>query len=558
MAKRERVQWYDLQKVTYDDLETESDYMMGRSEDAAYKLSGNGVVGRDSLITTFGLNDSILSEIPSTDTIANYETIRPVAADLYSAGDTEYKMLAQKFQAIADNLQGVKLYMEADAGWAGILQVEIRELVAPTDPTSAPDLGGAPLAQSTLGPSDLTYTFGGSTLSSSSVVELDFSTGSYGDEVSALSSLTVGSYYAIVVYRFGSPASQSGNIYVGYNLSSDFNYGNKSVGTDTVWANTLDQSFYFQIFMAAIEVEPGIAYIKGQPVELDTSVFMSLKNLVGTPHYLVLRYSTVTTSPVSHPRTGNSIYSRAQDSYSLTLYTWAEWSAIASASTYDNSTMLLLSIVNYYGYANANNRIVDTRFFIPYSYNGGMIDLPQTIPCIDKTGSSLVGDVVKLTSGSVSLEAEGVPTYAPNNLRETKLSTIVERINPGTTVGNQRLIGVVVGKLTLYDLEGNAVAGRMVAYSGRARVNVETQSRSIAAGDLLVPSEAGDTSIYFYGCVKAADYAYASSIQPGTVIGKALQPLASATPFYSRIEISGEQQFEELGTGGLDVLVNLQ
>ncbi len=553
----EKVIWYDLQQVTYEDLNDEQSYFENKIHLLGYDLFGNGVVGRDSLKVHFD-PDGILNEKPSEATISTYETFQPIASELFSPGDSAYKMIAEKFQAVVDNVQALKLYIEVDSGWAGAMRVEIRELVTPTDIASDPNLATDALAQRTLYAADLIHIFDGSAISAQSLVTVDFSDAAYGDDISSLASLTVGEYYAIVVYRFGSPAGHSENVYVAINNSGAFAYGRFSSNLNGTWTDNTVKDLYFHLYSGGVIVDAGVLYIKGKQTELTADAFLSLENIIGDTNYIVVQHKYTDANQVIHPRTGNAVYSRQLDSYTLSILTKTEWDALSSSGGFSTtpakSDYILLAIVKYFGYGNANNRAADNRFFLPYAYNGALIDSIQCVPCIDRLGTSSIGDLVVITTGTTVIGSEANATFAINNLREIVVSTIIERTSPVSNEKHFRVLGVVVGKLTLQDNQGNSIPGRIVAYSGRVKANVEARSGVIEPGDLLMPSFGYDDINYYGAAMAAVEVGYEPSIVSGTVIGKALQGFnpGAGEDLYTRVEDSSN----ELTDGGIDIILS--
>jgi hypothetical protein len=158
---------------------------------------------------------------------------------------------------------------------------------------------------------------------------------------------------------------------------------------------------------------------------------------------------------------------------------------------------------------------------------------------------------VDLTSGSISLGAPSTTTEVTVNGNLTATGTVTstyqdiaewvpsgERLAPGTVVVvNRDRDNEVVPSARSYDtgvagvvsvkpglILGVAASGKsQIATTGRVIVRVDASKRAVHVGDLLVTSDRSGMAMVS----EPVDVGGVSMHRPGTLIGKALQPLAS-------------------------------
>ncbi len=155
---------------------------------------------------------------------------------------------------------------------------------------------------------------------------------------------------------------------------------------------------------------------------------------------------------------------------------------------------------------------------------GGKVGIGTTSPA---TALHVVGDATVM--GNIAAKYQDVAEWVPARRRLTAGTVVVvdaDRSNEVTaaSVAYTRVAGVVSKKpgLSL----GEAGDGKLlVAAMGRVRVRVDATRGPIRAGDLLVTSDREGYAMRS----EPLDVAGAKIHRPGTLIGKALEPLAFGT-----------------------------
>jgi hypothetical protein len=157
-------------------------------------------------------------------------------------------------------------------------------------------------------------------------------------------------------------------------------------------------------------------------------------------------------------------------------------------------------------------------------YVSGLVGIgktPSAAYALDVNGSIRATQVINATYQDV---AEWVPAA-----EEMAAGTVVvvsgttkNTVGPSQSAYDTRVAGVVSAQPGIILGEASASKAR-IATTGRVKVRVDATSKPIAMGDLLVTSDKSGMAMKS----EALDVAGIKLHRPGTLIGKALEPLAS-------------------------------
>lgn len=317
-----RVDWYQRQRVDDLDMITERDYITERCADMFDRIVGSGVIS--------GLAVSDDSSIVD----------QSVANQFYDTWiDTVGNQIIQIFKATADNLQQI-IIRGRNVGAAGNVILSLHSLVTPTDMNS--NITPTPLGQVAI-PNG---SFGGAFAE----VTVDVSVLA---NVSTAGSLTVGHYYAIILYR----DNGIGSIDISYSDGNEYTDGHireYDVATG-IYTNRTTWDLYFKVNGDAVQIALGLAYKNGDPIEIATAQRkINLADTSGVTNYICIKYLEVETDPEIHPRSGLLVYSRIQDYWEIVVY-----NNLASITSNDE----LIATTAHTGVFPLT--IVDRRVYIP-------------------------------------------------------------------------------------------------------------------------------------------------------------------------------------------------
>jgi len=152
------------------------------------------------------------------------------------------------------------------------------------------------------------------------------------------------------------------------------------------------------------------------------------------------------------------------------------------------------------------------------SVTGGNVSVTGNITATGSiTGASVIGavyqDVAEWVPATAKMEAGTVVVLNPEHNNE---------VMPSEEAYDTRVAGVVSAKPGVILGQG-ADSKAMIATTGRVRVHVDATKHPVRIGDLLVTSDASGTAMVS----EPMEINGRKFHQPGTVIGKALEPLAS-------------------------------
>ncbi|MDD5551367.1 MAG: hypothetical protein PHS34_08915 [Candidatus Omnitrophica bacterium] len=283
-----RVKWYQRQRVDDLDMIAERDYINERCADMFDRIMGGGVISGLAVSD----DSSIVSQI--------------VANQVYDTWiDTVGNQIIQIFKATADNIQQIIIYGR-NVGAAGNVILSLHSLVTPTNMTS--NITPSPLGQVTIPNGSFGGAYGEVTVDVSGLAG-----------VATAGSLTVGHYYAMILYR----DNGVGSIDIGYSDGHEYTDGyirEYDIATG-IYTSRTTWDLYLKINGDAVQVALGLAYKNGDPIEIATAQRkINLADTSGVTNYICVKYLAVDTDPEIHPRSGLLVYSRIQDYWEIVVY----------------------------------------------------------------------------------------------------------------------------------------------------------------------------------------------------------------------------------------------
>lgn len=181
----------------------------------------------------------------------------------------------------------------------------------------------------------------------------------------------------------------------------------------------------------------------------------------------------------------------------------------------------LFSVANFPGGAEA------VRFVIKYDGNVGIGPNVETLMAAAPDKRLVVAGDIEV-SGNINAKYEDLAEWVPAS-SDLEAGTVVvldpalgNGVQASTTAYDTRVAGVVSDKPGIV-LGQKSATKEKVATTGRVRVKVDATLAPIAVGDLLVTSDKPGTAMRSI----PVDVAGISMHRPGTIVGKALEPLAS-------------------------------
>ncbi len=163
--------------------------------------------------------------------------------------------------------------------------------------------------------------------------------------------IDIGAYYMLTIRRSGN--TSVGNIVLqeAANTNADPNETDPmymSVFSNNVWTDIINSDLWFKIYTNAIRITDGTAFDSGVQVTsprtktntttgLDESYIEGRHSLLDvsqtTKNYVILQRSTNFTDSVSHPSTGNPVFSRIEDAPSIAVVLQSTLTTLIDASS---------------------------------------------------------------------------------------------------------------------------------------------------------------------------------------------------------------------------------
>jgi len=345
--------FYDGQQLNVNDLEQLQIFLNKKIE------TGIHDIGFDGLVEATGLQvnpDSIMVEpfvfpiVPQSDANPNLQNFRDFPEDVLDIQDVK---MYQVFKAETNNIQrfDLKLQLIQGAGNSQLL-VELVELTVPSNPLSTLSLNT--LFTKQFEPEDIPTT------SSDGRLIVDVSSQNEGQGIS----LVVGSYYAILIRFLRETGSQDklrvfhsnvtetaaidSNLYAHFFVNGNFQQGLFNENAELVGL-----VLYHQVYTSAVRIEVGSAYFKGEHILVEEPQrFLSVvdrRNITDAAgehfNFVAIKFVLDPTDPELHPRTGNSVDSRFEDTFATQVFNKAGWD-VELAKGEDREWLLLAIVVD--------------------------------------------------------------------------------------------------------------------------------------------------------------------------------------------------------------------
>jgi len=341
--------YFDGQQLNVDDLEQLQIFLNTKIEKGIENIAFNGIV--NGLIVSA---DPILAEpfsypvVPQSGTNPDLQNYRDFPEDILDTQDVRWY---QVFQAVTNNVQRLDLKLEmVEGAGASVLLVELVELTVPSNPLSALSLNVLHSKQFTS--SELP------SINSNQRLVLDYSSLNDNQGIP----VAVGSYYA-VNFRFIRETNSQDKIRVFHSNTTETAAVSSDLGAHFYVNGAFQQGIYSQnaeliqlivyhkVYTSAVQVSSGQAYFKGEHINVSESQrHLSLldrrNNVDGSEYanFVAIQFVLNPTDPELHPRTGNTVDSRYQDTFEVRVFTKAEWD-VEVAKSVDQQVWLLLATV---------------------------------------------------------------------------------------------------------------------------------------------------------------------------------------------------------------------
>lgn len=324
--------FYDGQQLDVDDLEQAQVYSNENDEAIVRNIASDGIVeGLRVEMDSTMVEPFTFPTIPQSSANPNLQNFRDFPEDIL---DTAEVKMYQVFKAETNNLQRFDLKVQLLEGTGNsTLVVELLQLSVPSNPQSA--LGDSLFVKQFLAEEIPSSTSDGRLV-------LDLSSNDSNQGIT----LTVGNHYAIQL-RFIRETNSQDRLRVYHSNTTEtasFLDDNPNLGAFFFVNNNFQQGLfnenaeliqlilYHKVYTSAVLVEPGEAYFNGEHIKVSTTQrFLGLADRRNTTdedefiNYVAVKYVLDTTDSETHPRTGNPVDSRFEDSFEVDVFNEVEW-----------------------------------------------------------------------------------------------------------------------------------------------------------------------------------------------------------------------------------------
>lgn len=300
--------------------------------------------------------DTLLNEIAATESLDADDleiNVTATTTRLLPLNDATGLIVGQKFKATTNNIQKISIILSVqentlavsgeEFNWSGDVVIGIRPLQTttscPTDitPNSAIEFDPefSPIAEVSFDQNEL-LDIGVTLTDDPQIVDFVF-TQSLLANPNLEPTIEVDKYYILTIRRSGN--TSVGNIILQEAANTNAAPGETdpmfmSVFSNNIWTDITGSDLWFRIYTNAVRITDGTAFDGGVQITsprtklnsatgLDESFVEGNHSLIDvsqtTKNYAILQRSTSFTDAVSHPSTGNLVFSRIEDAPSLSI-----------------------------------------------------------------------------------------------------------------------------------------------------------------------------------------------------------------------------------------------
>lgn len=308
---------------------------------AVEQISAPDIIFRDYKVYDSGKSlQTVIEEAigPSNDFDALNITTSVSSTRMFSAGGATDTIYGQKFQMQGDNIQKVTLLLALTSGssWTGDLVVEIRPLqtstTCPTDFLPENEIefdpNTVPLESISIDQNDLEAR---GIVLDSTPQPVDFIFTNTNIANPALSLIENAAYYVLTIRRTGNTATGTISLEEADNTSDNQRL---TVYQGSQWTDIPDSTLWYRVWSDSVKIANGLAYDQGIRIVTPKTVIdnngVRVQNEVqdiqlvntseGAENYLTIRKTIDFSDSESHPRTGDSVFSREVDSPSFEVF----------------------------------------------------------------------------------------------------------------------------------------------------------------------------------------------------------------------------------------------
>jgi len=186
--------------------------------------------------------------------------------------------------------------------------------------------------------------------------------------------------------------------------------------------------------------------------------------------------------------------------------------------------------ITFYDSANLAPNGANRRSYIFHDIGGGSFNIGSTGNIILRPATEVTVNGNLAATGTINAKYQDMAEWVPSSERLTAGTVVVldaaksNQVVSSTSAYDTRVAGVISSQpgITLGEKSEHKV---LVATTGRVKVKVDASRGPIAIGDLLVTSDLPGVAMRS----EPVDFAGRKMHLPGTIVGKALEPLAKGT-----------------------------